>query len=144
MENVVPAVEISRFGVVADPITKLGGATVQVIFRLSSVGVVGPFPHVRVRVPLPCTGPPSGVKGGRQKLVDCPAVIVFVVSHAPPVKASTVTWNCWIVRPFCAMPSVRFCRSLAVLMVTLGGIVTVWSIAASVIVDVPPGRDTLR
>src|SRR5262245_9485510 len=102
MPRVLPVVEMSNAGALDDPMVKVGGVMLQVMCKLSRLGVVGPLEQVRFSVPEPCSAPAFGFTGVNLKLADCPARIVAVFPVLPPpgVVESIVTGNCVVVSPF--------------------------------------------
>src|SRR5215471_12306420 len=143
MTVVVPVVETRSAGALEDPMVNVGGVMLQVMCKLSRLGVVGPLEQVRFSVPEPCSTPPFGFTGVKMKLADCPARIVAVFPVLPPpgVVESMVTGNCVVVSPFCPAAPGRFARSFGALITAFDGTVIVWSIATMVTVVVPPGNE---
>src|SRR5262249_4214813 len=139
-------VEMSNAGALDEPMVKVGGVMLQVMCRLSRLGVDGPLEQVKFSVPEPCSTPPVGLTGVKMKLADCPARIVAVFPVLPPpgVVESMVTGNWVVVSPFCPAAPGRFAKSLGALITAFDGTVIVWSIATMVTVVVPPGNETLR
>src|SRR5690349_10084149 len=111
---VLPVVETKSAGALDEPMVKVAGVMLQVMWRLSRLGVVGPLEQFRFSVPDPCRTPPFGFTGVKMKLADCPARIVAVFPVLPPpgVVESMVTGNCVVVSPFCPAAPGRFARSL--------------------------------
>src|SRR5256885_14487996 len=118
MARVEPVVETSSAGALDDPMVKVSGVMLQVMCRLSRLGVLGPLEQLRFSVPEPCSAPPFGFTGVKMKLADCPARIVAVFPVLPPpgVVESMVTGNWVVVRPFCPAAPGRFAKSLGALI----------------------------